>query len=206
MPEHSTETRSSSEEIAKKKPGPVALSDPGIPPDSKTAPDKDQTTKPKRKILVVEDNDLDSELIGRFLLRDPNFSNQVFPLREASAALRLCQTTHVDCIILDLDLPGINGLEFLERLGRESEFLCWPVVVLTGEGTEEIAVEAMKAGAQDYLVKSQVTSERLLRSIQNAIERVSYIRRRETKITMLRKQNMEILRENEALKERLGDN
>lgn len=159
--------------------------------------------QPKRKILIIEDNTLDRDIIKKFLEKDPEYANSLIDTDEAEQGLKLCRTTHIDCIILDLQLPGMSGIEFMELLANQHESLCWPVVVLTGEGDEQTAVEAMKVGAQDYLIKSQISADRLIRAVNNAIERVSYVRQREKKIFMLRKQNLEILKENQDLKKKL---
>lgn len=164
------------------------------------------SVKPRRKILIIEDNPLDRDIITRFLEKDGDYLNSPIQIDDAAQGLKLCRTTHIDCIILDLHLPGIGGLEFMEKLANQHDSLCWPIVVLTGEGDEETAVDAMKKGAQDYMIKSHISADRLIRAVNNAIDRVAYVRQREKKIFMLRKQNLEILKENEDLKKKLPKN
>ena len=71
--------------------------------------------------------------------------------------------------LLDLNLPDNQGIETLVRV--ESEFPEIPIIVLTGQEDEAIAVEAVKQGAQDYLVKGTVDGNQLVRSLRYAIER-----------------------------------
>ena len=70
---------------------------------------------------------------------------------EAEAGLKLLRENQVDLVLTDLKLPGMNGLEFLQAIKRQNAAL--PVVVMTAFGTVETAVEAMKAGASDYVLK-----------------------------------------------------
>jgi CheY-like chemotaxis protein len=73
-----------------------------------------------------------------------------------------------DCVLLDHHLPDANGLELLADLRQDPRAPA--VILLTGRGDEALAVEAMKRGAQDYLVKGAITAPVLARSVQHAIE------------------------------------
>ena len=79
----------------------------------------------------------------------------------------------VDCLLLDYDLPDLDGLQFLAELTGGTDQAPVPVVMLTGRGGESIAVEALKRGAQDYLVKGSFTPEVLRKTVDDAIERVA---------------------------------
>ncbi len=76
---------------------------------------------------------------------------------DAEAGLKLLRENAVDLVVTDLKLPGMNGLEFLQAIKRQNAAL--PVVVMTAFGTVETAVEAMKAGASDYVLKPFSLSE-----------------------------------------------
>ena len=99
-------------------------------------------------ILIVED-----EAKMRRLL-ELNLGEDGFDTRsaaDAEAGLEMLQRDPVDLVITDLKLPGMGGLEFLHAVKRMNAAL--PVIVMTAFGTVETAVEAMKAGASDYVLK-----------------------------------------------------
>lgn len=154
----------------------------------------------KRRIVVVEDNPRDRELITQYLGTDREFANQVLQASEADTALNYCRTLKIDGILLDLQLPGMNGLDFILELKRQFGSLYWPIVILTGSGDEATAVEAMKRGAQDYLKKPTLSPDRLLRALNNAIERMAYQRAAEEKLFKLQQANERLEQENQALK------
>jgi DNA-binding NtrC family response regulator len=105
-------------------------------------------------ILIVED-----EAKMRRLL-DLNLGEDGFTTLSAGDAeggMKLLRENTVDLVVTDLKLPGMNGLEFLQAIKRQNAAL--PVVVMTAFGTVETAVEAMKAGASDYVLKPFSLSE-----------------------------------------------
>jgi signal transduction histidine kinase/CheY-like chemotaxis protein len=120
-------------------------------------------------LLVVEDCSIDRELYQRFLLQDSSCNYDLLEAESVVEGLELCQTKSIDVILLDYHLSNGDGLEFLTKLATQGGGRLPPVVMLTGQGDENIAVQAMKLGAQDYLVKSKLTSELLQLSIRNAI-------------------------------------
>lgn len=120
-------------------------------------------------VLLIEDNPGDARLMDE-MLRDS--AGAPFVL-ERSASL-VASTTRlasagVDLILLDLSLEDSQGWETLERVRRLAPDV--PIVVLTGLDDENLAVEAVRAGAQDYLVKGQVDNALLVRAMRYAIER-----------------------------------
>jgi len=86
-------------------------------------------------------------------------------------ALALCQSADPDCLVLDFNLPDMDGLEFLIALQAQASLQRCPVVLLTGHGSEKIAVQAMHCGAQDYVVKGDLSADLLHRTITNAMEK-----------------------------------
>jgi signal transduction histidine kinase len=117
-------------------------------------------------VLVVDDDVVDRRALRRA------FAGTVVPveIEEASTAAQVFERLArggCDCVLLDYGLPGLNGLETLAEIRRRG--IDVPVIVLTGKGDERVAVELMKAGAADYLVKQDLTSDRLERSVRHGL-------------------------------------
>jgi len=120
------------------------------------------------QLLLVEDNPSDVYLITELL----KFSQLKFDVRRSSRlaeAIRLSNENNFDVILLDLGLPDSMGLETISRI-RSFNFLT-PVIVLTGLDDTEAALISVKEGAQDYLEKNNLTSEKIVRAIRYGIER-----------------------------------
>jgi PAS domain S-box-containing protein len=126
-------------------------------------------THPTYTLLIVEDAPTDRELYRRLLLKDPSCDYDLLEVESVAEGLECCQTRAIDAILLDYQLPDGDGLEFLAALAAQSDGKLPPVVMLTGQGDENIAVRAMKLGAQDYLLKRNLTPELLQLSLRNAI-------------------------------------
>jgi phosphoserine phosphatase RsbU/P len=120
------------------------------------------------QILVVDDDQCDRRSVQRAL-------GDRYGLVEAEngqQAMRLIGSRQPDCILLDYNIPGTNALELLDDLR-----LYAPVVMLTGQGDEAVAVAAMKAGALDYLSKNDFSSDSLDLAIRGSIEKSDRHRR-----------------------------
>jgi two-component system, cell cycle sensor histidine kinase and response regulator CckA len=141
-------------------------------------------------VLIIEDSLIDRELFRRLLQNNHPESFKSVECEAGRAALEQAKRIHPDCILLDLNLPDIDGLEVLHRLVRESD--ACPVIVMTAYGSEEIAVEAMKAGAADYLVKGAISAETLTRVIDNAIEKRALQRQIEEQRLAIEARNREL--------------
>jgi PAS domain S-box-containing protein len=103
------------------------------------------------KLVIIEDDEAHFQLIKRSIIKAyPGASIHYF--QEAAGCLERLDETNPDLVIADYLLPGMNGIEFLESLNREKRDI--PVIIITGQGDENIAIQAMKLGAWDYLVKS----------------------------------------------------
>jgi diguanylate cyclase (GGDEF)-like protein/PAS domain S-box-containing protein len=125
--------------------------------------------KPAVKVLLVEDNHDDAELFREVMLEatSPRFSFvHVSRLRDAETHVA---SNGIDVILLDLALPDSKGLSTLERAQAWATRL--PIVVLTVSEDDELINEALELGAQDYIVKRDVDSSILVRSVRYAIER-----------------------------------
>jgi CheY-like chemotaxis protein len=111
-------------------------------------------TKPQVHILIIEDDVVDRMACRRSFAQD--IHDYEFVLHEAETALdglQLVRTQKLDCVLLDYNLPDLNGLEFLSKLKNDLGEIPLPVIMLTGADNASVAVEAIKLGAQDYVVK-----------------------------------------------------
>src|SRR5581483_10597165 len=141
-------------------------------------------------VLIIEDSPIDRELFRRLLQNNHGQSFKSVECDVGRAALEQAKRIHPDCVLLDLNLPDIDGLEVLHRLVRDSD--ACPVIVMTAYGSEEIAVDAMKAGAADYLVKGAISEETLTRVIHNAIEKRALQRKIEEQRVAIEARNREL--------------
>jgi serine phosphatase RsbU (regulator of sigma subunit) len=124
------------------------------------------TSDDQVQVLLVEDDDGDAVLVGE-LLREVGAAVVVRRARSLVQAKDL--VSGAACVLLDLGLPdsqGLNGLRQLLQLEPEAA-----IVVLTGEASEHLGEQAVRAGAQDYLVKGEVAGHMLNRVIRYAVER-----------------------------------
>jgi signal transduction histidine kinase len=138
------------------------------------------------RILIVDDSPEDREVYKRMLAQDREHSYEFLEADLGEEGLRMAQEERPDCLLLDYKLPDVDGLEFLSRL-TDQKLL--PVIVLTGQGNEAVAVEAMKGGAQDYLLKGAVVRDRLQHAVHNAIEKVALRRKVEERTAELARAN-----------------
>lgn len=125
----------------------------------------------RRDILLVEDSPGDTRLIREMLADE--IGREAFELRVAGSladALGLISARRPHIVLLDLSLPDSFGLETLFRIGSAAH-ADTPVVVLTGNEDREVALGAVKAGAQDFLVKQDLNGRLLAKTIQYACER-----------------------------------
>ncbi|MBE9193112.1 response regulator [Gloeocapsopsis crepidinum LEGE 06123] len=125
----------------------------------------------QRTIVIIDDCLEDRDTYRRYLLKDDTYAYQIFGEECGEDGLELCNLVKPDVILLDFLLPDINGLEFLSELQLQMGKTNLPVIMLTGQGNEAIAVQAMKNGASDYLVKGETTAESLRLAIHSVIER-----------------------------------
>jgi signal transduction histidine kinase len=125
-----------------------------------------------KKILLVDDNEQDRALYRRFLGRHLGFESIRFEEAATGAEARAQFLAHrPDCVLLDYNLPDADGIDILADLKTLTppDSLC--VVMVTGGGSEELAVRALNNGALDYLVKQQFDQELLAKTVLHAIEK-----------------------------------
>lgn len=123
----------------------------------------------RKQILIIDDSYGDRELYMRSLRQAKHVSYSAVEAAEGTRALELMRRISPECILLDYSLPGRNGLEVLRNI--RGEWPDVPVIMLTDHGDEAVAVEALKSGAQDCLLKAQIEGDKLHRAIVSACEK-----------------------------------
>ena len=120
-------------------------------------------------ILLVEDNPGDRRLICEMLAEARSVTFDIQHADRLQAGLEYLGENRVDVVLLDLGLPDSQGLETLSKMYTQVSEV--PIVVLTGLDDEMTGVQAINKGAQDYLIKGQIDTNLLARTIRYAIER-----------------------------------
>ncbi|AZH24030.1 GAF domain-containing protein [Haloplanus aerogenes] len=121
------------------------------------------------RVLHVDDAPAFVDMAATFLEREDD-RIEVITATNADEGLQILDEAAIDCVVSDYDMPGLNGVEFLERV-RETYGDC-PFVLFTGKGSEEVASEAISAGVTDYVQKSPESEqyEILINRIVNAVD------------------------------------
>lgn len=118
------------------------------------------------KILLVEDDEVDRMAVSR-ALKTTGLSADIVAAIDCQSAIATLNQQSFDCVLMDYRLPDGDGLQLVEQIRNLG--LKLPLIVLTGQGDEQIAVQLMKLGASDYLPKSKLSPEMLTRSLRNAV-------------------------------------
>jgi PAS domain S-box-containing protein len=126
----------------------------------------------QRTVLIIEDSKEDCELYKRYLRQQEDFYYNFIETELGQSGLELYRRYQPELILLDYQLPDLEGLEFLKQLQTQTQQSLLPVIIVTGAENEAIAAQGLKAGAQDYLIKGQISPEKLLLTIERTIERV----------------------------------
>ena len=130
----------------------------------------------KNTILLIEDNPGDARLV-EILLEDSDLLCEITNKTTLAASLEALNQQDYSAVLLDLTLPDSKGFSTLERLLQE--FPDVNVIVLTGLAAKELGLKAVKAGAQDFLVKGDFDSEELSKTLKYSIERKNVLSRLE---------------------------
>ncbi|PYU36484.1 MAG: hybrid sensor histidine kinase/response regulator, partial [Acidobacteria bacterium] len=138
------------------------------------------------QVLLVEDNAGDARLLREMFSTERAGSFELTHLLRMSEAVAHLAKGGVDIALLDLGLPDAQGLETVRRAHAVAPDV--PVIVLTGLDDEALAAEAMKEGAQDYLIKGQIENRALPRALRHAIER----QRMRVDTEQIRKQQLQL--------------
>jgi signal transduction histidine kinase len=156
-------------------------------------------------VLLVDDDEVDRMAVRR-ALRTGDLTVDVTEVTNAKEAREHLSKGGYDCVLLDFRLPEQNGLSLVRQLRQAGVAI--PIIVLTGQGDEQIAVDLMKAGASDYMVKTRVSAESLSQLLRNAL-RVYRAEQREAAARdalrrtneLLREQNRELERQRQQIQD-----
>jgi diguanylate cyclase (GGDEF)-like protein len=125
-------------------------------------------TPTKITVLLIEDSPVDEERVRRLLGRS-DYEFEIWSAYNWRGSAEVLARKRVDLILSDYDLPGDNGLAILNRLNGLA--ISPPVIFLTGSGNEDVAAEAFREGAVDYLRKDRLTTEVLITAILRVLDK-----------------------------------
>ncbi|MBI4782470.1 MAG: hybrid sensor histidine kinase/response regulator [Oscillatoriophycideae cyanobacterium NC_groundwater_1537_Pr4_S-0.65um_50_18] len=118
------------------------------------------------KILIVDDDEVDRMALRR-LLKMAGVQIEAVEAHDCGVAIAALKEQPFDCAFVDYRLPDMDGLELVQLLRGDNIKI--PLIILTGQGDEQIAVELMKAGASDYIAKGRLSPEALAQVLRNAV-------------------------------------
>jgi len=129
------------------------------------------------KILIVDDSQSDRAAYVRYLQAEKNFSYQIIETDTLAAGLESWARNRPDLVLLDINLPDGNGLEFLEAIAQTYPAPKLPVIVMTSQTDTRMLLEAMKRGASDYLFKEERNSVVFRRCVAYVINELELSRK-----------------------------
>ena len=118
----------------------------------------------KKTILIIED-EADIRQIYSEILREANYD--VLEAGEGTTGLEIAQKQNWDLLLLDIMLPGQDGLHVLKELKKNQELAKKPVLLLTNLESEPIITECFALGADGYLIKSEITPDFIVAEVSN---------------------------------------
>jgi two-component system, sensor histidine kinase and response regulator len=122
------------------------------------------------KVLVIDDDAVDRMTVIR-AFKSADFQTEILEAIDCTTGIALANSHQFDCIFIDYRLPDGNGIELLQKLRQQGIRI--PIVSLTGQNDDRVAVDLMKAGASDYLSKAQISPAQL-RQVFHNVMRVYY--------------------------------
>jgi len=153
------------------------------------------------KVLIIDDEPIDREIFKQYLDADRPGAFLYAEAATGRDGLREQKSFNPDCILLDLNLPDLDGLKMIRLLHEGRDMLPSAIVMLTGAGNEEVAVEAMKLGVMDYMVKGPASAHALSRIVASAVQRFRYQEEIAEQRLALEQRNLEL----EAIRAELFD-
>lgn len=136
-----------------------------VPDKAKRYPKKAMSQSKPITVLLVEDNPADAYYVKEIL---PVSDFQVVHASSMAAALQCLQDGGIDVILLDLSLPDSHGLDTVKSIAAHAQTI--PIAILSGLKDEDVAVQVVQLGAQDFMLKDEITETVLSLRIHRAIE------------------------------------
>ncbi len=124
-------------------------------------------------ILIADDDEGDRQQIKRILTK-ADLSSAFTETPSIAAALEACERCSFDCAIVDYRMNDQDGLAGISTMHERFPFMA--IIMVTGQGDEMVATEAMKRGASDYMTKSRLSPDSIRRSLENAVSKLSLMR------------------------------
>jgi signal transduction histidine kinase len=119
-------------------------------------------------VLIVDDDEGDRKQLRR-TLKETGLYCECVEAVSLERAMAACRKSAFDCVFVDYRMPGHDGLHSIDALRERYPFM--PIVMVTGQGDEMVASEAIKLGASDYIAKKRIGAESIRRCIENAAEK-----------------------------------
>jgi signal transduction histidine kinase len=152
------------------------------------------------KILLIEDNLAEARLLQEFIKLTKSQKFSLVHVKRLQDGIKQLNSEKYDIILLDLTLPDSEGLSSIPKLIEKDPRIC--IIVLTNTNDEELAIEAVREGAQDYLVKRHVNPDTLVRSCRYAMERKQFVEQlrtaNQTLETQVEEKTTELLKSQEV--------
>ncbi|MEM7618552.1 MAG: response regulator, partial [Pseudomonadota bacterium] len=146
------------------------------------------------KVLIVDDDVVDQKALKR-QIKSPKRDVEIVDVTSGKEAIDLIKTHRFDCIFLDYMLPDMDGISVLKSIYNKKTGLgpC-PVIMLTGQGSQAVVIDAIRYGAQDYLVKENLSRDTLMIAMTKAQEMFDLkLTQSKSEETLLRSQKMEAI-------------
>ncbi|WP_089935399.1 ATP-binding response regulator [Candidatus Entotheonella palauensis] len=156
-------------------------------------------SKKPLQILIIDDSPADQEICCHLLREHPEYDFAFLCASSGRSGIDLCHSAQPDCVLVDYLLPDLDGIAFLAALDADLATLPFPIIMLTGYGSEMIVAEAMRAGAADYLPKDLLSAKSLGSAVAHAVEKHQLRRAVEEQRRLLWRTNAELRRRNEEI-------
>jgi two-component system chemotaxis response regulator CheY len=129
------------------------------------APSRTRYNRSIMNVLVVDDSRIMRNIVKNALRHHPKFTDvDCFEAGDGAEALRLIEAHRMDLVLLDWNMPLMNGIELVKKLREKREHSQIPIIMITSESAKYSVIEAVKAGVNDYLVKP-VSDEALIEKL-----------------------------------------